>query len=201
MNIPVIVVTGPIASGKSTVAGVIAADGGSLLDADKIANVVLEEKEVKERVLREFGSSVIDGSGTVSRGKLGNIVFSDPEKLKSLNNIIYPYVKKKIDEEILNIIGKVRYIVLDAVLFFKYKFNFKEDFVVVTKAAENVRIERLIKRDSIKEDEAEKRVEAQRPLYSDWEKGDVVINTFCSMEELKAVAEKIRNDFLDSIAD
>lgn len=201
MNTPVIVVTGPIASGKSTVAGVIAADGGSLLDADKIANGVLEVEEVKERVLREFGSSVIDGSGAVSRGKLGDIVFSDPEKLKSLNNILYPYVKKKIDEEVLNIIGKVRYIVLDAVLFFQYKFNFKEDFVVVTKAAENVRIERLIKRDSIEEDEAEKRVEAQRPLYSDWEKGDAVINTFCSIEELKAVAEKIRNDFLDSNAD
>ena len=66
MNTPVIVVTGPIASGKSTVAGVIAADGGTLLDADKIANGVLEVEEVKERVLREFGSSVIDGSGAVS---------------------------------------------------------------------------------------------------------------------------------------
>ena len=201
MNTPVIVVTGPIASGKSTVAGIIAADGGFLLDADKIANGVLETEKVKEKVLREFGSSVIAGSGSVSREKLGDIVFSDPEKLGSLNNILYPYIKKKIEEEVLNIVGKVRYIVLDAVLYFQYKFDFKEDFVVVTKAAENVRIERLVRRDGVDAAEAEKRVEAQRPLYSDWDKGDVVINTVCSMKELKAIAETVRNDFLNSNAD
>ncbi|MCD6379835.1 dephospho-CoA kinase [bacterium] len=201
MNTPVIVVTGPIASGKTTVAGVIADDAGFLLDADTMANEVLEEEEVKKKILREFGGSVLTVSGSISRRKLGDIVFSYPEKLESLNNFLYPYVKKRIDEEVLSILGRVRYIVLDAVLFFQYNFGFEVNFVVVTKAVESVRIERLTKRDGIEIGKAEKIVMAQRPLYADWEKGDVTINTDCNMEEMKSIAEKIRNDFLNSNGD
>jgi dephospho-CoA kinase len=95
----------------------------------------------------------------------------------------------------------VRYIVLDAVLFFQYNFGFKVNLVVVTKAAESVRIDRLVKRNRIEIDKAEKMVMAQRQLYADWEKGDVAINTDCQIEELKSIAGKIRNKFLNTKVD
>jgi len=201
MDTPIIAVTGAIASGKTTVAGVIAADGGSLLNADNIANEVLEEKGVKEKIIREFGNRVIDGSGLISRRRLGDIVFYDYKKLKNLNRLIYPYVKRRIDEEVLNILSKAKYIVLDAVLYFQYKFDFKVDFVVVTKADENVRIERLINRDGIETAKAKKIIEAQRPLYDDWEAGNVIINTDCHIDKMKSIAEQIRNNIFNNNTD
>ncbi|MDZ7860017.1 MAG: dephospho-CoA kinase [Candidatus Krumholzibacteriota bacterium] len=197
MDTPVVVVTGPIASGKSTVARIIADNGGVLLDADKIANLLLEDRKVRERVLREFGKKVTDDSGLISREKLGRIVFSDREKLELLNRILYPYLKRRVEEEILSVDGSVKYIVLDAVLFFQYKFDFEEKLVVVTRAPENVRKARLAARDGIDKEEAEKRVRSQRPIYKDWEKGDIVIDTDCSIEEVKDYALKLRADFID----
>jgi len=197
MNTPVVVVTGPIASGKSTVAGIIADNEGVLLDADKIANLLLEDGKVIEKVLLKFGKNVTDDSGLISREKLGKIVFSDREKLELLNRTLYPYLKRRIEEEILSVGSSAKYIVLDAVLFFQYKFDFEKELVVVTRAPEKVRKARLVERDGIDKEEAEKRIRSQRPIYKDWEKGDIVIDTDCSIDEVKDKAIKVRAHFID----
>jgi dephospho-CoA kinase len=67
MKVPLIVVTGPIASGKSTVARVIAEEGGVYVDADMLAHAALEEPGFIEKLGEEFGPEVMGDNGKVSR--------------------------------------------------------------------------------------------------------------------------------------
>lgn len=196
MKAPLIVVTGPIASGKSTVARVIAGRGGYLADADRIAHEILGEKEIAKKLFAAFGSAIFTPSGKVSRKKLGAIVFADPDSLDLLNRLIRPSLKKKISELIREKRQTEKYIVLDAVLYFQYKFRFRADLVVMTRAAEKIRIKRLEKRNNLSYEQALMRIKRQKGLARGWTKSDIVIDTSGSIRESDSAAAKVRDEFL-----
>lgn len=197
MGCPLIAVTGGIASGKSTVARVMAAAGGCLLDADAIARSVYRDPLVREKVGSEFGGVLTPG-GRISRKRLGRAVFGDPGALARLERIVKPQVKRTINEIIRQKKKRERYIVLDAVLYFQYKFEFRADLSVMTRAAENIRVERLAKRDGMSVADARERVESQRPLYKGWEKADIKLDTSAGLKSVKKKAAEIRDEFLKS---
>lgn len=197
MRPPVVVVTGPIASGKTTVAEVLAGRGGTLLDCDSLAHRALADGNLKKRLVGEFGGGVLTPAGNVSRARLGRIVFSGDEKLAVLNRVIRPIVKKIISDEIRAQRGNARYIVLDAVLYFQYKFRFKVDLVVRTAASEGTRVRRMMKRDELSRAEALMRIERQNELEDDWRRADVTVGTDGPESAVIRVAAKIRDDFLN----
>jgi dephospho-CoA kinase len=197
MKVPLIVITGPIASGKSTVAREMAARGGVYVDADSMAHKALEDTGFIEKLKEEFGSEVLAEDGKVSRLRLAGIVFSDQSKLDMLNRIIRPYVKKLTRERLNELAETSEYIVLDAVLFLQYKLRFKADMVVMTDAPEEVRIRRMMRRNGFNREEAELRIERQRDLFEDWEKAGVRLNTDMPMAELKKEVGRIREEFLE----
>ena len=112
---PIIGILGGIASGKSTVAAEFVKLGCKVIDADKIAHEVLEEKTVKEKILESFDPTILDQEGKINRRKLAEIVFADAEKLALLNTIIHPLVLERADKLIkkYNDQNQVRAIVLD----------------------------------------------------------------------------------------
>ena len=191
---PLLVVTGGIASGKSTIAAIIA-EKGSLVDADRLAHGALEDPEFKKKLAAEFGAGVFTPSGKVSRRKLGRVVFGDKKKLGRFDRIIRPFVKNIISEEIKGRRGN-RYIVLDAVLFFQYKFRLKADLVVAATAPEQVRLRRLMRRDGMSRKSAMERIERQRGYEKDWNRADMVIDTSTGRSAVRKTAERIRERFI-----
>ena len=196
MKTPVIVVTGPIASGKTTVAKTIAGKEGVLVDCDRIGHQVIDREEVKEKLIRFFGKNILDRNGKIVRKKLAEIAFSSPEMIEKLNRAVKPVLKREITSIVLSLKGKNRYIVLDAVLFFKYKFRFKVDLVVATYAPVETRLERLMRRDNLSEREALERIKLQSEFEEDWNLADYVINTDRKIEDVVKEAVYIRDRFL-----
>jgi dephospho-CoA kinase len=200
MRTPVIVVTGGIASGKTTVARVLAGKDGIAVDCDALAHRSLEQDAVKERLVRAFGGEILTPSGRVSRARLARLVFSDDVKLAVLDRIVHPAVTRIINDEVRRLRSIGRYIVLDAVVYFNYKFRFKVDLVVLTEAPEEVRLRRIIKRDGMSRDLAMGRIERQRSFYGSWAEADVTIDTHRSRREVERAAVSLREKFLDDHA-
>ena len=196
MRTPVIVVTGEIASGKTTVASVLAARGGALVDCDELARRALALGEVKRRLVRSFGTGILTGAGNISKARLSSVVFSDDERMAVLNGIVRPHVTRIITAEVMRLREEFPYIVLDAVLFFHYTFRFKVDLIVATEAARSVRIGRLVRRDGLTRDEAIRRMERQRYLEKHWRNADRTIRTEGARRAVMRAAEKIRDVFL-----
>ncbi len=196
MRPPLIVVTGPIASGKSTVAEIMARGGGCLVDADLLAHGVFNDRRLKEKLREHFGESIFTRGGGVSRKRLGRLVFSDDAALEKLDSIVRSGIKKIITERIKILRRTEKYIVLDAVLFFKYKFTFKTDLTIRTEASRETRVRRLMRRNGFSREEAELRIESQRKLAGDWKKADIVINTDTGLRRLEKEAARIRDEFI-----
>lgn len=196
MRSPIIVVTGGIATGKTTVAAVLASRGGACVDCDALAHRALDQESVKERLRRAFGAQILTRSGKVSRAKLGETAFSSDEHVEILNRIVRPRVTGIIGAEVRRLRRRYPYIVLDAVLFFQYTFRFKVDLTVVTRASRTVRIERLMKRDGLSRKEAGRRIERQRYLEEGWMNADRTVRTDGAKRTVERIAAEIRDRFL-----
>ena len=150
-----IVLTGGIGTGKSTVASFLKMFGYKIIDADAISKEVFEKN--KDKIKSLFG--------TVDRKELRKIVFNNKEKLKLLEEIILPEVKK----EVLKLAKKyekddVVYFV-DLPLFFEKQDSYKEfKRSVLIYATKELQLQRLMKRDGLSKEEALLRLKAQMPI-------------------------------------
>jgi dephospho-CoA kinase len=142
---PIIGIMGGIGSGKSTVAAEFAKLGCKIIDADKIAHDLLEEKEVREQVIALLGSGIQDSHGKIDRVKAAEIVFRDSEKLSRLNCIIHPNVMKKTEEliEKYNNENDCKAIVLDMPLLVEVGWEKRCDKLIFVDCDEKTREKRL----------------------------------------------------------
>ena len=174
-----VVLTGGIGTGKSTVASFLKMFGYKIIDADKISREVYEEK--KEKINEIFG--------TTDRKKLRDIVFNDKEKLKTLEDLILPEVKKRI----LNLAEKyekdgVTYFV-DLPLYFE-KQNYPEfTKVLVVYAPKELQIKRVINRDSVTQKQAEAILNNQLDIEIKKQKSDFVIDNSKDLKHLQKEIE------------
>jgi len=159
----VIGLTGGIASGKSLVSRILSELGAVVLDVDKVGHRIMEPyRPAYKEIIEYFGKEILTGSGKIDRKKLGKIVFNDHEKLKVLNRITHPRIREGV-REILKGYEKsgVSVVVVEAALLFEMKMQDLVDEVWVVYADKEKQIERLMKRDKLTEEEAQKRIESQ----------------------------------------
>jgi len=201
MRVPIIGVTGPIASGKTTVARFIAEGGGDLIDCDVLGGRALQEEDVRRKLVAAFGIGVLGASGAVSRRSLARIVFASDRNLHRLNRIVRPHLKKIITDEVLKRRETARYIVLDAVLLFQYTFRFKIDYVVATRASRARRLARIMRRDGISRAEALARIERQKKLADGWARADISITTDGALARVRSDARRVRDRFLERVGE
>jgi dephospho-CoA kinase len=187
-------VAGPIASGKSTLIKELANAGALIIDADKLGHQVLEQANIKQIINTEFGPEFTD------RKRLSELVFSDPAKLNKLNQFVRPELERLIIKSI-NKVSSLSPVpslaVLDAAIYFQFTTLPKMDFTISVTAPEELRIDRLISRNSFSRDQAIKRVYAQRDLYAGFLSAEVVMVNSGTEEQFlteiyKFVAEKIQ---------
>jgi dephospho-CoA kinase len=138
--------TGNIGSGKSIVAGIFKTLGVPVFDADYEAKSILQNTLIKEQIKILFGLSFFD-KGEIDRSKLAAIVFNDKTALEKLNSIIHPAVRKSFDDWTFKNSGK-SYLVYEAAIIFESGFYHNLDFVITISADDEIRLNRVMKRDN-----------------------------------------------------
>lgn len=174
----VIGLTGGIACGKSTVAGMLVEKGALLVDADVLSREAVEPGgRAREEIIRWLGDSIIDKEGNLDRKKIASIVFSDEKSLAKLNSIIHPRVLELFFQKSSEL-GKKnpgRLLIWDIPLLFETGYEKRVDYIVVVASREEIQIRRLSERNGLPREEALKRIRSQMELKKKMEKADFVI--------------------------
>ena len=184
----IIGLTGGIGSGKSTVAQFLAELGAVVLDVDKVGHEALEPgSEAWEQIVNEFGKGILKAGDKIDRAKLGKIVFNNHEALMRLNRIIHPVMDNMVEAKLEEYRHKgVKVVVLEAAAMMEAGRASIADEIWVVIAPESAVLKRLSERDGRSEDESKARILAQMPAQQRILHGGVIIDTDCSLDELKA---------------
>lgn len=177
--------TGGIASGKSTVSNTFKELDVPVVDADEVSReVVLPGTKGLKQVKEAFGEVIVNEDGGLDRKQLGTIIFNSPEKRNQLNEILHPLIINRMMELSDDLIKDNHpLIVLDIPLLYEINFENKMDGVMVVHVSRTTQLERLIKRDGIEKNEAERKIESQMSLDKKAKKADFIIHNDGSVEE------------------
>jgi len=186
--------TGGIASGKSTVARMLAAKGALLIDLDDLAHAVqAPEGEVWRKIVRHFGPEVLCPDGKIDRAKLGECVFADRKKLDLLDSIVHPAVFAQWQRR-MDAIRKSQpeaIVVSDIPLLIEAGLKPMVDLVLLVYLPPEGQIARLMARDGYSREEANKRLAAQMPIGDKPVHADIVIRNDGSLEGTRREVEEV----------
>jgi dephospho-CoA kinase len=176
--------TGGIASGKSYVASLLAEHGASTIDADDVARqVVATGTTGLAEVVEAFGDEVVLATGELDRQKLGDIVFSNPERRLQLESILHPLIKIRTTELINSQTSAI--VVYSVPLLVEANVDYPFDTVITVEAGADNQVERLVRSRSLSEEEARKRVSAQTTSSNREARADYVIDSSGTKEQTK----------------
>jgi dephospho-CoA kinase len=195
--------TGGIASGKTTVAGMLSELGAFVIDADHIAHGLLEPGgRAVEAVADRFGSDLLDDGGGIDREALGRLVFADPDARRALEAIVHPAVREEMDR----LIETYRQsddgspvAIVDAALLVETGRYRMLDRLIVLRCGRETQLRRIAERGGLTLEEAEARIDAQAPLAEKLAVADYIIDTETDLDETRRQTElvwrQILNDF------
>jgi dephospho-CoA kinase len=186
--------TGSIGVGKSFVAGVLAELGCHVLDADLIAREVVEPRSLAlERVVAEFGTEVLQPDGSLDRTKLGQLVFNDAQQRAMLNSILHPYIIARQDEVVREweAVDAGGIAVIDAALMIESGGYKRFDQVIVVHCRPDVQLQRVMLRNGLSREEAEKRINAQMSQDEKKKFADYLIETSEGFDDARRQTEKV----------
>ena len=200
----IIGLTGPSGSGKGMVSAVFEYHNIPTVDTDAVYHeVILPPSACLDELEREFGEEIIRNDKTLDRKKLASIVFSDSTKKKQkvLNSITHKYVISRCKELILDHKKKgTKILVFDVPLLFESGFDTMCDFTISVIADREIRIGRIVKRDSITRDAAIARINAQMPDDFYTSRSNYTVYNNGTLEELaKQVNSIIENPEVSSL--
>ncbi|MDT8305859.1 MAG: dephospho-CoA kinase [Anaerolineae bacterium] len=185
----IIGLTGNIATGKSAVMRMAAEQGALAIDADKVVHQLLEtEPALQQAVVAAFGPEVRRHDGAINRTALGAIVFSDPQALRRLEEILHPAVRKRIYHQIDE--NPARVVVIEAIKLLEGELVTLVDQIWVTRAPRRTQIERLVICRGMDVETATLRVNAQNPQEAKVARADVVIDTDGTMATTRSQFER-----------
>lgn len=161
----VIGITGPTGAGKTTVLNVLDDLGAVILDCDAVYHeLTVFCQPMKEELRARYGSDIFDENDQLLRKKLGAVVFGDEKALADLNRITHHYVRLAVHDAIKQARAEGRIAVaIDAIALLESGLGDLCDATVAVTADDELRVRRIMKRDSISEEYARLRVSAQNP--------------------------------------
>ena len=189
----IIAVTGGSGVGKGEVCRILARDGAEIIDTDSLAHRVMRRGETAayDEVVAEFGREILGDDEEIDRKKLGPIVFSDKGKLAALSAIVHKYVRAQCEEIVAKSASDT--IVIDAPALVEADMQYMCDVIVGIFARRDLRIARIIARDGISSEVAEKRIGSQMPDAVLRGHVDIAIENNGTIHELE---EKLRHENL-----
>ncbi len=180
--------TGGIATGKSTVAGMFKRCGATVIDADALAReVVLPGKPAWREIVSTFGKTVLNPDHTLNRQALGTMVFGHPAKLRRLERIIHPRVAReqiRLTKQAARNDPKA-VAIYDVPLLFEAGIDTRVDTTIVVTADRETQIARLKKRNGLSRAEALRRIKSQMPLADKRRRADYTLDGTLPLPQLK----------------
>jgi dephospho-CoA kinase len=171
--------TGGIASGKSTVAGMLAENGARIVDADRIAHEAVQPgRQAWRAVVSRFGEDILQPNGSLDREKLGKLVFHNRDLKEDLERIVHPFVFREMAAVLKKLAAEQSgaVVVLDIPLLIESGLHRILPLTVLVHVPEAVQRARLIRRDGLAGAEALARIRAQMPIDAKRVHADVIID-------------------------
>ena len=189
----VVGLTGNTASGKSSVAQLLAARGATIIDADVLARLAVEPGTPAHRAIAaRWGKKMFLPDGTLDRAALRHVVFADPAELEALNAIVHPAVAKLRDQELAAASKRGdRIVICDIPLLFEKKLQSDYDVIVLVDAPKDVRLERLTTRRGMPRDDAMNMIAAQMPAELKRAQADFIIENDSDQRALSRRVDEV----------
>ncbi|MDD7305171.1 MAG: dephospho-CoA kinase [Peptoniphilaceae bacterium] len=187
-----IIITGSIASGKSTLANLLRQMGYRVIDADKVNSKLLEKDGLNYRAIKESGLfDLAFEEDRLDKKKLAQLIFSDKDKMDAINNLTHRNIISTIEQKIETC--KDQIIFIEIALFFSMKEPIKYDQVWLVDANRDLQIQRLMKRDKISYAYALKKIESQAKRKEMIDRSDFVFDNSYDLDNLKKqLLEKLK---------
>src|SRR6476646_5170375 len=189
--------TGSIGVGKSFVAGVLAELGCHVLDADLTAREVVEPNSVAlKKLVAEYGPEVLQPDGALDRARLGALVFGDAQRRSTLNSILHPYIIARQDELLREweAVDPEGIAIVDAALMIESGGYKRFDKLIVVHCRPEIQLQRLMLRNALSREEAEKRIDSQMPQEEKQRFADYLIDTSDGYELARARTIEVHNE-------
>jgi len=191
--------TGGLACGKSYVGETLESFGCLLIQADELGHAVLAPGgEAYDDVVREFGREILDDAGRIDRRALATQVFSDPDRLARLNNLVHPLVFQREDQLIAEFAAREPkgIAVVEAAILIETGSHRRYDRVVLVTCREEQQVERAMRRENASESDVRARLSRQMPLEEKRKYAHFVIDTSGEKEDAvrqtRAVYQELR---------
>ena len=188
--------TGGIGSGKNQVADIFNQLGFYTIDSDISSRKVMEKGEAAyEKIVSFFGSDILDENDNILRKKLGDIVFSDKAKLKTLENIVHPAIYEYEKKERSKIYGKddKAVVITHAALIIESGSIDKYDALIVISCPDELQVERVMQRDNFSEEKARNIISHQMPNEERLKYADFIIDNSSTLDDLYNEVKRVYN--------
>lgn len=190
--------TGPTGSGKTTVAEVFRNLGFAVVNADEIAHKALEDKELIKALAGAFGEGIINSDGSVNRRETAKIAFASKDNTETLNSLTHPVILRLAQSEFERLYDEgYKKIIFDAPTLFESGSHILCRKIISVVAPKDIRIKRITARDGITEEEAKRRVGAQKPNGFYIENSDYVLYNSGTSEALSEKAETLAKELMN----
>ena len=191
----VVGITGGIGSGKSAVTDYLESKGITVVDADKVARVVVEPGTSGLAAITEhFGGDILLPDGTLDRAALRKIVFDNPDERKVLEGITHPRIREEIARQLSD--ASSPYVVLASPLLLESGQSSFADYVVVVDVPESVQLSRTMTRDGNSEQLVKSIMAVQLDRETRLARSDTSISNGGTLEELHTRVDALHTDLL-----
>jgi len=196
---PLIGIMGAMYSGKSTVAAEFSKLGCAVIDADKIAHELLDEKDVQRKIIRIFGKEILNSDGKIIRSELADRVFGDPAKLSAITAVLHPLVMARVEKLISKYEpdDSIKAIILDIPLLVEVGWEKRCDRLVFVDCAPQIRLERAKKTGMFDVDQLNIRENLQISLDKKKSIADNIVNNNSDLSGLSKQIACIFSDIAD----
>ena len=186
--------TGSISTGKSSVCSIFKGLEVPVIDADMLArDIVMPGEEGWFSVVQSFGDGILLSDGNIDREKLGRIIFSDKLARDKLNNCLHPLIIKRLLSDVEKLKKSIggSLIIADVPLLIECEMQKFFDKILMVYSDRETQISRLIKRNNLTVEEAEKRVNSQMPIEEKRKFADFIIDNCGSFEDMEVNARDV----------
>jgi dephospho-CoA kinase len=167
--------------------------GAYTLDADELSHKTLHQKDVYQKLLEHFGNGILDKDKKIDRKRLGKIVINNKKELKFLESVVHPKIAEMRDAFIENVKKKYKdaVIIYDVPLLYEKKMENMFDTIIVVYVDRKTQIKRIMERNKISEEGAEKRLKLQMDIEEKKKKAQIIIDNRGTLDDTFKQAKNI----------
>lgn len=193
--------TGGIATGKTTISNYLKTKGIPVLDADEYARKVVEPGTPGlTDIVNTFGKQVLQSDGSLNRKLLGQIIFNDMTARQKLNDITHPRIQQMMTDELQKLSkDKTPLVILDIPLLLENHNIAGADAIMVVTVPESIQLNRLMQRNNLTKEEAQRRIDAQMPLSEKEKLADFIVDNSGTIANTLTQVDKVIQNITESI--